>query len=41
MVCRLKDCRRLATRYDRLSAVFLGSVHLTAAPHLGGYESQP
>jgi len=41
MVCRLKDCRRLATRYDRLSAVFLGSVHLTAAPHLVVNESQP
>ena len=30
MFCRLKDCRRLATRYDRLSAVFLGSAHLAA-----------
>ena len=31
MFCRLKDCRRLATRYDRLAAVFLRSVHLAAA----------
>ena len=31
MFCRLKDCRRLATRYDRLAANFLGSIHLAAA----------
>lgn len=28
MFCRLKDCRRIATRYDRLAATFLGSIHL-------------
>jgi len=27
----LGDCRRLATRCDRLAAVSLGSVHLAAA----------
>jgi transposase len=31
MFCRLKDCRRLATRYDRLATNFLGSIHLPAA----------
>jgi transposase len=31
MFCRLKDCRRIATRYDRLAATFLGSIHLAAA----------
>ena len=31
MFCRLKDCRRLATRYDRLATNFLGSIHLAAA----------
>jgi transposase len=31
MFCRLKDCRRLATRYDRTAAVFLGSIHLAAS----------
>jgi transposase len=31
MFCRLKDCRRLATRYDRLAANFLSSIHLAAA----------
>ncbi|WP_202798689.1 IS5 family transposase [Sphingomonas elodea] len=30
MFCRLKDCRRLATRYDRTAAIFLGSIHLAA-----------
>jgi transposase len=31
MFCRLKDCRRIATRYDRRADVFLGSIHLAAA----------
>ena len=31
MFCRLKDFRRLATRYDKLAANFLASVHLAAA----------
>ena len=28
--CRLKDFRRIATRYDRLARNFLASVHLVA-----------
>lgn len=31
MFCRLKDCRRLATRYDKLAANFLANIHLAAA----------
>jgi len=31
MFCRLKDCRRLATRYDKLADNFLGIIHLPAA----------
>jgi transposase len=31
MFCRLKDCRRLATRYDRNANNFLGAIHLAAA----------
>ena len=31
MFCRLKDCRRLATRYDKLATNFLGNIHLAAA----------
>ena len=31
MFSRLKDCRRLATRYDKLAANFLGNIHLAAA----------
>ena len=30
MVCRLKDYRRIATRYDRLATTFLAAVCLTA-----------
>jgi transposase len=30
-VLRLKDCRRLATRYDKLAANFLGNIYLAAA----------
>ena len=30
MFCRLKDCRRLATRYDKLATNFLGNIHLAA-----------
>ena len=29
--CRLKDFRRLATRYDKLAATFLASVRLATA----------
>jgi putative transposase len=29
--CRLKDFRRIATRYDKLAVVFAASVHLAAA----------
>jgi transposase len=28
--CRLKDFRRIATRYDRLARIFLASVYLAA-----------
>ena len=31
MFCRLKYCRRLATRYDKLATNFLGNIHLAAA----------
>ena len=31
MFCRLKDFRRIATRYDKLAANFLGAVYLAAA----------
>lgn len=31
MFCRLKDCRPLATRYDRIASNFLGAIHLAAA----------
>lgn len=31
MFCRLKDYRRLATRYDRIANNFLGAIHLAAA----------
>ena len=31
MFCRVKDCRRLATRYDKLAANFLGNIPLAAA----------
>jgi transposase len=30
MFCRLKDFRRVATRYDRLAANFLAAVHIAA-----------
>jgi len=29
--CRLKDFRRVATRYDKLATNFLGAIHLIAA----------
>jgi transposase len=29
--CRVKDCRRLAIRFDKLTANFLGAIHLAAA----------
>ena len=31
MFCRIKDFRRIATRYDKLADNFLASVHLVAA----------
>lgn len=31
MFCRLEDYRRIATRYDKLVANFLGAIHLAAA----------
>jgi transposase len=31
MFGRLKDFRRIATRYDKLATNFLAAVHLTAA----------
>ncbi len=31
MFCRLKDFRRIATRYDKLAANFLGAIYLAAA----------
>ena len=31
MFCRLKDYRRIATRYDKLAANFLSAVYLAAA----------
>jgi transposase len=30
MFCRLKDFRRVATRYDRLATNFLATVHIAA-----------
>jgi putative transposase len=30
MFCRLKDWRRIATRYDKLAAVFAASVYIAA-----------
>jgi transposase len=30
MFCRLKDFRRVATRYDRLATSFLAAVHIAA-----------
>lgn len=31
MFCRLKDCRRVATRYDKLVRNFLSAASLAAA----------
>ncbi|APG86461.1 transposase (plasmid) [Sinorhizobium americanum CCGM7] len=31
MFCRLKDFRRIATRYDRLATNFLAAIHIAAA----------
>ena len=31
MFCRLKDFRRIATRYDKLARNYLSAVHLAAA----------
>jgi transposase len=30
MFCRLKDFRRIATRYDKIAANFLGAIYLAA-----------
>ena len=30
MFCRLKDFRRIATRYDRLAVNFLAAIHIAA-----------
>jgi transposase len=30
MFCRLKDFRRVATRYDRLAETYLAPVHIAA-----------
>ena len=30
MFCRLKDCRRVATHYDKLAANFLATVKIAA-----------
>jgi transposase len=30
MFCRLKDYRRIATRYDRLASNFLSAIYLAA-----------
>ncbi len=31
MFCRLKDYRRIATRYDKLETNFLGAIYIVAA----------
>lgn len=31
MFCRLKDYRRIATRYDNLAAIFVSAIYLAAA----------
>jgi transposase len=31
MFCRLKDYRRIATRYNKLAINFLGAIYLVAA----------
>jgi len=31
MFCRLKDFRRVATRYDRLAATYLAAIHIAAS----------
>jgi len=31
MFCRLKDYRRIATRYDKLATNFLAAIYLAAA----------
>lgn len=31
MFCRFKDFRRIANRYDKLAANFLGAIYLAAA----------
>ncbi len=31
MFCRLKDWRRIATRYDKLAVNFLAAIHIAAA----------
>ena len=31
MFCRLEDCRRIATRYDKLVTNYAGAIYLAAA----------
>ncbi|MGY3698870.1 hypothetical protein ACVIGA_009012 [Bradyrhizobium sp. USDA 3240] len=39
--CRVKDFRRVATRYDKLARNFLAAVHLAAMSLIGSIESDP
>ena len=41
MFCRLKDFRRIATRYDKLARNFVASVNLAAFVTGGSIESGP
>jgi transposase len=41
MFCRLKDFRRIATRYDKRADTFLSAVLLAAAPSGGSIVSRP
>lgn len=40
MFARLKDWRRIATRYDRCPKVFLSAVALSPLPSCSGYEEE-
>jgi transposase len=39
--CRLKDFRRIATRYDKLARNFLAAIQLAAIVATGSIESGP
>ena len=41
MWCRLKDWRRIATRYDKLARNFLSAAYLVAVLAIGSIESGP